>query len=183
MEMNILKSMVLLTALMVFLSTLTVAAGSDSGGDSRDDGANKKIEWLDYDKGLIKGKEENKHIFIDFTAKWCGWCKKLDRETFADPEVIKMLEENFVSIKVDGESKRELNIDGYMISERDLTRREYGVRGFPALWFLKPDGSKIGPVRGYVPADKFLEALTFVKDRKYDPAYQPDSSAEKSGSR
>jgi thioredoxin-related protein len=68
-----------------------------------------------------------------------------------------------------------------MITEQDLTRREYGVRGFPALWFLKPDGGKVGPIKGYVPADKFLEALTFVKDRKYDTASQPDSSAEKSG--
>ena len=170
------KTLLLFIFMFVFLSQTLLAAGES------DDGAEKaaKIEWLDYDKGLIKGKEENKHIFIDFTAKWCGWCKKLDRETFADPDVIKMLDEHFVSIKVDGESKRKLNIDGYIVTEQDLTRREYGVRGFPALWFLKPDGGKIGPVRGYVPPDKFIEALTFVKDRKYDPAYQPDSTAEES---
>lgn len=172
------KTLLLSIFIFVFLSQSLLAA--DGSGDSKAQGTSKEIEWLDYDKGLIKGKEENKHIFIDFTAKWCGWCKKLDRETFVDPKVVKMLEEHFVSIKVNGESKRKLNIDGYIVTEQDLTRREYGVRGFPALWFLKPDGEKIGPIKGYVPADKFLEALTFVKDRKYDPAYQPDSSAEQS---
>ena len=171
------KTLLLSIFMVVFLSQSLLAA--ETGSDPKAKSATAEIEWLDYDKGLIKGKEENKHIFIDFTAKWCGWCKKLDRETFADPAVIKMLDENFVSIKVDGESKRKLNIDGYMITEQDLTRREYGVRGFPALWFLKPDGGKIGPVKGYVPADKFLEALTFVKERKYDTAYAPDSGTEK----
>lgn len=172
------KTLLLSIFIFVFLSQSLLTA--ESGGDSKAKGTSAEIEWFDYDKGLIKGKTENKHIFIDFTSKWCGWCKKLDRETFADPEVIKILDEHFVSIKVDGQSKRKLNIDGYIVTEQDLTRREYGIRGFPALWFLKPDGGKIGPVRGYVPADKFLEALTFVKDRKYDPAYAPDSSAEKS---
>lgn len=172
------KTMLLTIFMIVFLAQSLLAA--EGSADSRAKSASAEIEWLDYDKGLIKAKEENKHIFIDFTAKWCGWCKKLDRETFADARVIELLDEHFVSIKVDGDSKRKLSIDGYMITEQDLTRREYGVRGFPALWFLKPDGGKIGPIKGYVPADKFLDALTFVKDRKYDTAKEPDSSAAKS---
>jgi len=128
----------------------------------------KEIEWMAYDVGLQKAKAEEKHVFIDFTAKWCGWCKKMDQETFSRPEVIEMINTNFVPVKVDADSKHELNIDGYKITEKNLTRHEFGVRGFPSYWFLKPDGTKLAKIRGYQPANYMMEVLAYIKDYKYD---------------
>lgn len=127
-----------------------------------------RIEWMSYDDGLAKAKKTDRQVLIDFTTSWCGWCKKMEREAFSDPEIIKTLNQEFVPIRVDGDSKRELNIDGYIISERDLTRSEYGVRGYPAFWFLESDGSKIGQVRGYKPTEAFKQALAYIKERQYD---------------
>ena len=127
-----------------------------------------EIEWMAYDDGLKKAKEENKHVFIDFTAKWCGWCKKMDRETFKEPEVVNLINESFVPVRVDGDSPHELDVDGYKITEKSLTRSEFGVRGYPSFWFLKPDGTKLGKIDGYRTKDFMMEALTFVKDYKYD---------------
>jgi thioredoxin-related protein len=129
---------------------------------------NKEIRWMSYDVGLEKAKANQKHVFIDFTAKWCGWCKKMDSETFSKPEVIQMINDNFIPVRVDGDSKRELDIDGYKVTEQNLTRYDFGVRGFPAFWFLKPDGTKLGMINGYRNADYMMEALAFVKDHKYD---------------
>ncbi len=137
----------------------------------------KEIDWKTYPEGLKLGANTNKQIFIDFSTSWCGWCKKMDRETFTDPDVIKMLNDNFVSVRVVGDSKNQLDIDGYKISERDLTSREFGVRGFPAFWFLESDGSKIGPLSGYQPAETFMKALTFVHEEKYKP--EKDNSQQK----
>jgi thioredoxin-related protein len=132
---------------------------------------NKEIRWMSYDVGLEKAKADQKHVFIDFTAKWCGWCKKMDGETFSKPEVIQMINDNFIPVRVDGDSKREMNINGYKITEQNLTRYEFGVRGFPAFWFLKPDGTKLGAIQGYRNADYMMEAFTFVKDHKYDTTH------------
>lgn len=142
----------------------------------------KEISWMSYDLGLDKAKTEDKHVFIDFTAKWCGWCKKMDKETFSRPEVIEMLNNNFIPVRVDGDSNRELNINGYKITERNLTRHEFGVRGLPAFWFLKSDGTKLGVIRGYKPADYMMEALAYVKDYKYDSTRtkNPKGKKEKS---
>ncbi len=126
------------------------------------------IQWTSYDKGLERAKAEEKHVFIDFTTSWCGWCKKMERETFSRPEVIEMMNENFIPVKVDGDSRNELNVDGFKITERNLTKREFGVRGYPTFWFLKPDGSKLGSLSGYKPTNVMMEALAFVKDYKYD---------------
>ena len=127
-----------------------------------------EIIWHQYDDGLKLAKEYGRHVLVNFTAKWCGYCKKMNATTFRDPEVVRMLNEDFVSIKVDGESKKELNIDGYKITERKLTQAEYHVRGYPAYWFLKSDGQRLGVLPGYRTADDFLEVLYFMKESLYD---------------
>jgi thioredoxin-related protein len=127
-----------------------------------------KVTWLAYDEGLKLAKKTGKHIIVDFTAKWCGYCKKMEKDVFSDPEIIKFMNTNFVSIKVDGDSPKELDIDGYKISEQNLARVEYRVTGYPTFWFLKSNAERIGPASGYRPLDVFFDMLYFVKDNLYE---------------
>ena len=139
----------------------------------------KKINWLKYDEGLEKAKKENKHIFIDFTTAWCGYCKKMEKEAFADSTVIGLLNNDFVAVRVDGDSKNKLDIDGYIITEKDLSRKEYAVTGYPTFWFLKSDGSKLAREVGYRPTEWVVGALNFVKDYKYDTTRTQQSQTNK----
>jgi thioredoxin-related protein len=127
-----------------------------------------EVKWLPYDIGLAKAKKEKKHILVDFYTNWCYYCKKMDKEVFTQPEIIKMLNENFVAIKVNAESKNELDIDGYKISETNLAKSEYRVRGYPAYWFLKPDSERLGMLPGYQNADVMMDVLYFMKESLYD---------------
>jgi len=138
-----------------------------------------EINWMRYDDGLAKAKADDKHVMIDFSTSWCVYCKKMDKETFSEPEVIKLLNEHFVSIKVDGDSKQELDIEGYKISERDLTKKEYGVRGYPAFWFLKSDGTKLAQIKGYRPKEYMMEALNYIMEKKYDTTNTDGESSGK----
>ncbi len=164
----------ILAPLLLFVALFALTAGSkeskkiEQEQKPQKEASPKEIDWVAYDVGLAKAKAEEKHVFIDFTTKWCGWCKKMDKETFSRPDVIEMINSNFVPVKVDGDSKRELDIDGYKITEKNLTRREFGVRGFPAFWFLKPDGTKLAVIHGYKKADYMMQAFEFIKDYKYD---------------
>jgi len=130
--------------------------------------APKEIHWMKYDEGLAKAKADSHHVLINFTTTWCGWCKKMNKTTFKDPEVVNLINNKFVAVKVDGDSKDMLDVKGYKISERDLTRSEYNVKGYPAYWFLKPDGEKLGVLPGYQDADRFLEVLYFMSEGLYD---------------
>lgn len=127
-----------------------------------------EIEWVNYEDGLTLAQESEKQLLLDFRTKRCGWCKKMDRETFKDARVISFINDNFVAVKVDGESRREFEIDGFVTSEQRITREIYSVRGFPTFWFLESDGTKIGRQPGYQPAADFLTLLEYVSNRKYE---------------
>lgn len=126
------------------------------------------IEWYNYEAGWEKAKAENKHMFVDFTATWCVWCKRLEANTFSKEPVIKALTEDFVAVKVWEKSPDTVEIDGLRISEQDLRKREFRATSFPQLWFVSPKGTRIGPVKGYISADKLLGYLDIVQYYRYD---------------
>ncbi len=91
--------------------------------------------------GLALGQSSKKPLMVDFFAEWCGWCKKLDKDVYTDPEVI-ALSKNFVCVKVD--------TDKY---GQDASK--YGVQGLPTIVFINPDGTVIDKMVGYNPAPDF----------------------------
>jgi thioredoxin-related protein len=123
--------------------------------------------WHRYDEGLAKAKKEKKHVMVAFYTNWCGWCRKMDKLTYADEKVKKVLTGSYVTIKVNAESKEEVEVDGKKITERDLAQ-QFRVRSFPTTWFLKQSGDKIAPYMGYADAPSFLNVLNFIKDDLYD---------------
>lgn len=119
------------------------------------------ITWLPYDVAVAKAKKENKHLIINFTTSWCGWCKKMKATTYADPQVVKTIGTEFVAAKVDGDSYNVLKLVDGDITEKGLTV-QYGVRGYPTTWFLEPNGNKIAPAPGYIDVTAMQYILDFV---------------------
>jgi len=123
--------------------------------------------WYKYDEGLAKAKKEKKHVMVHFYANWCGWCKRMDKNTFANSEVMKLLNDNYVPIKVNAESAEKVKVDGKEMTLRQVAG-SYGVRAYPVTWFLKSNGEKIAPRSGYADPDEFKYILKWVKDDLYD---------------
>lgn len=169
-----------ITMFVAFLAAQSVAA-DDAKTEKKQAGEKAKINWVQYDEGLTLAKKEGKPILVDFTTSWCGWCKLMEKEAFADSTIIDMLNNKFISVRVDGDSKEQLNIDGYIITEKALTSQEFGVRGYPTFWFLESDGSRISPMRGYQKIAPFMKALTFIIDRKYEKKNETKSQKGISG--
>ena len=113
------------------------------------------INWQTYTQGMELAKTRNKHIFLYFHADWCTYCTKLKKTTFKNKAVLNYLKENFISIGVDTDKEKDLGT-------------QWGVRGLPTLWFLKPDNSKISNIPGYIDAKQFLNILKYIHTRSYD---------------
>jgi len=174
----------IITAAILLILAAVVALAADDGkkADSKQPAEKPtEINWLSFDTGLTKAKAENKHVFVNFTTSWCGWCKRMNQTTFKEPEIIQMLDSSFVSVKVDGDSKHELDINGYKITESDLTHSEFGVRSYPTYYFLTPDGGKLGAARGYQQKDQLAQYLAYVAGRQYDTTKIQRPSYDASG--
>ncbi len=113
------------------------------------EGINEDIEWYSsLDSGLTVAKQKKKLLMVDFYTDWCGWCKKLDNETYKDPDVIQY-SQKFVCVKIDGDKDK-------------MSVSRYRVDAFPAIYFLDSDGNIISKVRGFRPAEEFLAEMKNV---------------------
>lgn len=111
-----------------------------------------KLDWFQgtYAELLAEAKKTNKPIFMDYWTNWCGWCKKLDTDTFSDAGVVEQMK-GVLCYSVDAEqSDPKTEMDGARLAQR------YGVRGYPYLVFADPSGELCDRISGYLPPADFL---------------------------
>ena len=123
------------------------------------------INWKVYDKGIAEAKKTGKPIFVQFFATWCGYCRKMDQETFSDTSVQQALDK-FVSVRVTESSQQKVLHEGKSVSEKEPTEL-HGVQGFPTLVFMESNGKMIGKIPGYLDSKEFKHMLKFVETRAY----------------
>jgi thioredoxin-related protein len=66
------------------------------------------VHWMTWDEAVQKSKIQKKKIFVDVFTDWCGWCKVMDKNTFPDPEVAKILNEDFYAVKFNAEQTEDV---------------------------------------------------------------------------
>ncbi len=97
--------------------------------------AHNPVDWYPWsEEALAKARKENKPIFLSVGYSACHWCHVMEHECFEDAEVAKLLNEYFISIKVDREERPDID-DIYMTAVQIMT----GRGGWPMSVFLTPD--------------------------------------------
>lgn len=99
-----------------------------------------------WEEALQLAKKENKLIFLDIYATWCGPCKKLKANTFSNTEVGSYYNQNFVNVALDGEQ-----------GEGKILMQKYALRSFPSLLFIDGNGKVVGQTAGYHNSSQFIE--------------------------
>jgi len=139
-----------------------------------------------WEEGLAKAKAEDKIIFVDAFAKWCGPCKNMAANTFTNETVGEFFNHNFICMKIDMEEEMGLKF-----------RDSYPVSAFPTLFFIDEDGEVVqksvgakGPqdiiALGQSVLDKYDKSTKYVAayeagDRSYQLVYDYVSALNKAG--
>jgi len=125
--------------------------------------ADNPVDWYPWgDEALNKAKQEDKPIFLSIGYSACHWCHVMERESFEDEHTAAILNEHFVSIKVDREERPDIDRI-YMGAVQAMT----GSGGWPMSVFLTPDGKPFYGGTYFPPASRqgmpaFTEVLLAV---------------------
>lgn len=114
---------------------------------------NSPISSIDFYKGSLeeakkKAKADGKLFFVDFYAKWCAPCKWMDETTFVDEGVSKMLNQNYVSMKIDIDEFEGFNL-----------KQEFKIKYLPTFLIFSADGELIDRIEETMSARKLNEIL------------------------
>ena len=133
---------------------------------------NAQVKWMSMEEAVKAQKKNNKPIFIDAYTVWCGPCKMLDKNTFNDAEVAKVLNEKYNPVKFNAEGNEEIQFGGKLYKnpsyqeKRKNSRngvhefaRAIGVRAYPTMVVIDASGKMSKNILGYRNAQQLLAEL------------------------
>lgn len=108
---------------------------------------------------------------IDFYTSWCGYCKKMDRETFSDPTVNALLNKYFYPVKFNAESRNTFTWNGHTYRPASGNSRVHtfaqGIKGYPSFALFHADGTLLQIIPGYYPPADFTIILWYFASGDY----------------
>ncbi|MFZ0035467.1 MAG: thioredoxin domain-containing protein [Sedimentisphaerales bacterium] len=113
--------------------------------------AHNPVDWYPWsEEAFEKAKKEDKVVFLSIGYSACHWCHVMEKESFSDKRIAKILNEYFVSIKVDREERPDID-EVYMNAVQAMT----GSGGWPLSVFLTPEGKPFYGGTYFPPTDLY----------------------------
>lgn len=139
------------------------------------------VNWMTFEEAEKQYKTNPKPILVDIYTDWCGWCKKMDKVTYANPDVIKYINANYYPVKFDAESKDKVDFFGKSFQNTAIANSNrkpphelatylmQGQMSYPTTVFINITNGVISPqsVPGYLDVPTIELVLKYLADTKY----------------
>lgn len=135
------------------------------------------IHWYSWEEAIILNEKHPKKLLIDVYTDWCGWCKKMDKETFTHPAIIDLVNKDFYAIKLDAEQKEDIVYKDFTFSFNPEHGRKGahdlavslldGKMGYPSLVYLNEVQNRITISPGYKTVEGLQTELEFIGGEHY----------------
>jgi thioredoxin-related protein len=125
------------------------------------------IQWMKFEEAIAANAKNPKMILVDVYTDWCGWCKKMDKDTFTDPRVIAHFQKNFYAVKLNAEdTKRKFPFMGKTFSEAEMAA-SMRVNSYPNFVVIEPGLQNIAQLPGYREPEAFLAGLAELIEKAF----------------
>ncbi len=139
--------------------------------------AQETVNWMSLEEAEQNLAHEQKKIFVYMYTDWCGWCRRMERETFSDPTIISYLNKHYYAVKFDAERSDTLFFKGRnFVNQNPGKQRSYhelaqalqrGRMSFPSVVFLNEMMNGINVVPGFQTPAKFEPVLHYYATDAY----------------
>lgn len=127
----------------------------------------KGYPFVSFDVGLAQAKQLHKKMFVYFGRYGCGYCEKVNRETFSNADLRALYVKNYVLVYVDSESGDRLTLpDGESISEMNLGAR-LNVIATPVFLYMSAEGKTLLQAPGYKTVKDFTAFDRYIQGGFY----------------
>lgn len=140
----------------------TIAVAAFAQSQDRPD----MFEWYELGEAQKLAAENDKKILVYANARWCTYCKKMEKEVFSQKSVQDLTNQHFYTVWVDIESDRKLTFRGNEMTEMEFSRG-MRVTGTPTFIFIDSEGEIIAGQPGFIPEDMYSQILKFVGTDAY----------------
>ena len=157
---------------ILFFSNSLFAQSASSGSNGT-----AEVKWYNFEDGIKLARKKHKFVIVDIYTDWCGWCKRMDNETFRDPSVVSYMNENFVAIKLNAEGNDPIAFNGTIYtnpapskprSTHQLAIALVGSRlAYPTYIYLDSKGKTITATQGYSQPEDLLPLLRYIGSDAY----------------
>jgi thioredoxin-related protein len=160
--------------LIVFLGLLTPQKATAVHPDAKAEPANTAVKWLTIEEAEKLTAAEPRKFLIDVYTDWCGWCKKMDANTFQVEDVAAYLNAYFYPVKLNAEGKNPITIGGHTYNFKPEYRsHELAVKilnghmSFPTIAYMDETMQPITVVPGYHTPEQLRPILVFIAQDYY----------------
>ncbi len=168
------KKIVLLSTVLLLVAVIGYSAVAKN---SHKIASQTSIKWITIEEAAALSSQDGKKIMVDLYTDWCGWCKKMDADTYTDSAVVAYINANFHAVKFDAESHEEVVIGDRVFkylpdlgrngTHEIAARMLSGKMSYPTTVFLEADMSMIMPVPGYQGASDMQVILAYMAENGY----------------
>jgi thioredoxin-related protein len=156
------------TAILTILFSTVFALGATEPAE--------KIRWYSFEEAVELSRKNPRKILVDIYTDWCGFCKRMDAETFSNPHVARFINKHFYPVKFNSETKDTIEFQGHVFVNEGQGRRSphqlsvallQGQMSYPSIVYINEQLELLTAVPGFRTPEQIEPVLRFIGEDHY----------------